>query len=262
MNILIIGKPSADIATLIKKSKYAEKIYTAINGNSSEFPNIDYRTFDELVQKALALKVDIAINLDKALILEGISEFFESKKINLISVNKKWFNLELSRLSAKKLLQYYKINTPKIIRVPLGFPIMIKTDIPGVDYIADSMQKVVMKMEEFEEQKTFFEEYITGQKSTLYTIWDKKNIKYFYNEKNLTEVQKDRLDLLKTKLNFMFSDEKADFTGIFAVNLIWYKNDWYVMDFNMGTVIPAKLFGNTDFIFVLNSAIYQKLNEI
>ena len=126
MNILVIGKPSRDLENLIKKSKYAEKIYTAMNTDFIDIPNITYRNFDELIKKALALKIDIAINVDKTLILSGIAEFFESKRINLISVNKKWLNLELSRLSAKELLRHYNINTPKIIRVPLDFPIMIK----------------------------------------------------------------------------------------------------------------------------------------
>ena len=262
MNILIIGKPSQDLITLVKKSKYTDKIYTAINGNFVDFPNIEYRNFDELIQKSLALKIDIGINIDKTMIASGISEFFESKRINLISVNKKWLNLESSRLSAKKLLKHYNINTSEIIRIPLVFPVMVKTDSPEINYVAGSMQEVVAKMEELEGLTTFFTEYIKGQTFILYSIWDKKNIKYFCNEKILTEVQKDRLDLLKTKLNFMFSDEKANFTGIFSTNLIWYKNNWYVEDFNMCTALPAECIEGIDFVYVLNSAIYQKLDEL
>ena len=259
MNILIIGYPNNNIVNLIKSSKYADKVYTAINGYDGEFPNIEYRTFEELIQKALALKIDIAINTDKILIMDGIAEAFKSSKINLISVNKKWFNLESSRLSAKKLLDHYKLNTPQIVRVPLEFPIVIKTDLPDIEYIANSIQDVVSKMEELEGQTTFFEEYVTGKNFELYAIWDKNNIKYFYSNESLTEVQNDRLDLLKTKLNFMFSDEKADFVGIFSVHLVWYKNDWFVREFDMGATIPPDCIKKTDFIFLLNSAIYQKL---
>ena len=67
----------------------------------------------------------------------------------------------------------------------------------------------------------------------------------------------------------MFSDEKADFTGIFTINLIWYKNDWLVDEFEMGSDIPENVFksnkqfsGNADFVYVLNAVIYQKLGEI
>lgn len=273
MNILVIGKPSANLAAMLTKSKYVSKIYTALNKDFTDFPNIEYRNFDELIRKSLALKIDIALNLDKTLIQSGIAEVFETARINLISVNKKWLNLETSRLSAKKLLNHYQINTPQIIKVPLNFPVMIKTDSgvnsgvnfgvnKRVDFIANSIQDVVSKMEELEGAKTFFEEFIEGAKLVLYIMWDKKNIKFFHSSKNLTEVQLDRLDLLKTKLNFMFSDEKADFAGIFAANLLWHKNDWFINEFDMGTEIPLDLLSDMDFVYLLNSAIYQKLNEI
>lgn len=261
MNILIIGKPENDLIALIKRSRYADKIYTASNTDKTDLPNIEYRNFDELVKKASILNIDIAINIDKPAISTGIAEFFEKSRINLITVNKKWLNLETSRLSAKRLLNYYKINNPKVLKVPLSFPIRIKTDSPGKDYKIMTMAELVEKMKELEGQKFYFEEYVEGSFAKLYVIWDKNNVKYFYSEKNMTEVQLDRLDLLKTKLNFMLSDEKADFMGIFSVNILWYKNDWYVTDFNMGGAISAKYFEKFDFIYLLNSAVYQKLNE-
>ena len=262
MNILIIGEPSENLILLIKRSNYTEKIYTALNSGETEFPNITYRNFDELIQKALALKIDIAVNLDKTLIASGIAEFFEKSKINLISVNKKWLNLETSRLSAKKLLDYYKINNPQIIRIPISFPVILKTDLPGNDYKISDMHELVEKMEKIRNETKFFEEFMPEASFKLYTVWDKRNVKFFRRTKKLTEVQKDRLDLLETKLNFMLSDENADFTGVFGINLIWHKNDWYAGDFDMCPELPAEFLEGTDFIFLLNSAIYQKLNEI
>ena len=61
----------------------------------------------------------------------------------------------------------------------------------------------------------------------------------------------------------MFSDEKADFIGFFTTKLIWAKNDWHVLEFIMH--INEKSDFNlikSDFLYLLNSAIYQKLNEI
>jgi phosphoribosylamine-glycine ligase len=261
MNILIIGTPTSELVKLIKKSKYTEKIYTANNNNHTDFPNIEYKNFDELIQKAGALKIDIAINTDKNLIEEKITEAFEKSRINLISVNSKWLKLETSRLAAKKLLEHYKINTMQEITVPLSFPVVIKTNVPCCDYIVHTMDELVFYMEKLEGQKTFLEEYIEGELFNIYAIFDKKNIKYYYMKDFLTEVQNDRLDLLKTKLTFMFSDEHADFIGIFAIHLVWNKNDWHVKDFNMNTIMPEKYLENEDFIYILNSAIYQKLDE-
>lgn len=262
MNILVIGNPSPDLVKLIKKSKYTEKIYTASNRDETDFPNIEYKDFNELIKKAQALKIDIAINTDESLIIKGITKTFSNSRINLISVNSKWLKLETSRLSAKKLLEYYKINTPHRIAVPLEFPVHIKTDFPNYDIIAGSTQELVSYMEKLEGQETFFEECVEGNSFKLYSVWDKKNIKYFYLNNSLTEVQNDRLDLLKTKLNFMFSDENADFIGIFATHLVWYKNDWHVTDFDMTATIPENCLNGEDFIYILNSAIYQKLGEI
>lgn len=262
MNILVIGKPNDDISALVKNSKYTDKVYTALNHGNTEFPNIEYRNFNELIEKALALKIDIAINVDKTLIKKGIAEDFAAGKVNLISVNKKWLNLETSRLCAKELLNHYKIKTPKIIRTPLKFPIVIKTDTPNFEYTANTMNEVVSCMKKLEGRKTFFEEFVTGSTIDVYSMWDKKNIKYFYNTKSLTEVQIDRLDLIKTKLCFMFSDEQADFIGIFDIKLTWYKNDWCITGFDMGATIPPNILDGKDFLYLLNAALYQKLGEL
>ena len=95
----------------------------------------------------------------------------------------------------------------------------------------------------------------------MLSVWDGKNLLSF-PMKNLTEVQTDRLDVYNTKLNFMLSDEKADFMGFFITRLLWAKNDWYVLEYIMHIGEKSDL--NTikpDFLYLLNSAIYQKLNE-
>ena len=68
--------------------------------------------------------------------------------------------------------------------------------------------------------------------------------------------------MYKTKLNFLLSDEKADFIGIFTTKLIWAKNDWHVLDFIMhiDEDVDASLI-KKDFLYLLNLALYQKLNE-
>ena len=67
----------------------------------------------------------------------------------------------------------------------------------------------------------------------------------------------------KTKLNFMLADEKADFVGFFTTKLLWAKNDWFVLDYIMhaNELISCELIKN-DFLYLLNAALYQKLNEL
>jgi phosphoribosylamine-glycine ligase len=61
----------------------------------------------------------------------------------------------------------------------------------------------------------------------------------------------------------MLSDEKADFVGFFVSNLIWAKNDWYVLSFQMRLNEDSDLsVFKKDLVYLFNSAIYCKLNEI
>lgn len=58
----------------------------------------------------------------------------------------------------------------------------------------------------------------------------------------------------------MLSDEKADFVGFFTSKLLWTKNDWYLLEYKMRLDKNAQIKG--DLLYILNSALYQKLNEI
>ncbi len=256
MNLLVIGKPQAN---LFCDSKLLDKIYTANPEPLEDIPNIEFESFEELAQKAKALKIDIAITADKDLIQTGIADVLKKNLVNIIAVNQKWFNLETSRLVAKQLAGYYSINVPDTLKAPLSFPVVLKTDKPKGNFIANSMQDLIAKMEKLQGEKTFLEEYLEGEIYSLTSLWDGKNLLSF-PIKNLTEVQQDRLELYKTKLNFMLSDENADFTGFFTSKLIWAKNDWYLLEYKMR--LDKNFKTEKDFIYILNSALYQKLNEI
>ena len=61
----------------------------------------------------------------------------------------------------------------------------------------------------------------------------------------------------------MFSDEKADFIGFFTTKLFWSKNDWHVLEYNMHLNEHASINNiNKDFLYLINMALYQRLNEI
>lgn len=260
MNILLIGKHFENLLQAVSNSKQADKIFSAGFEPVNNIPNIEYSDFNDLVKKTKALQIDISITCEKELIQNGIADFFKKNGLNIIAVNKKWFNLESNRLAAKQLLDYYSINNPAVIKAPLTFPIVIKGNEKTL--IASTMQDLIEKMEILSDSKTFLEEFLDGEIIETSFLWDGKTLFNFASpEKN--EVQKDRFELLKTKLGFMLSDEKADFTGFFTIKLIWAKNDWYVLDFVMRLTEKSALSEiKTDFLFLLNAAIYQKLYEI
>ena len=265
MNILILGTGEIE-QTLIKlcqKSRLLDKIYTASSEPLDDIPNIEYKDFAELSSKAKALHIDLTLVADKFFIQEGIVEFFRSRMLNIISVNKKWFNLESSRIAAKQLMNYYSINNPDIIKAPVAFPVVIRTSNSTASQIAHTMQELIEIRETLAGEIVFIEDYLEGEIFHETFLWDGKSIVKTLKNVALTEVQEDRLELFKTKLSFMLSDEKADFNGFFTTKLIWSKNDWHVLDFIMhidkNACIECLKY---DFLYLLNAVIYQKLNEI
>ena len=125
------------------------------------------------------------------------------------------------------------------------------------------MQELIKIKESLSNENVYLEEFLNGDLFYLLSFWDGKNLIHFDPDFNFSEVQEERLDLYKTKLNFMLSDERADFIGFFTTKLIWAKNDWYVLDYIMRFNEKSDLnLIKSDFLYILNSAIYQKLNEI
>jgi len=264
MNILIIGTGEVEkaLVELCLKSKNLSHLYTASNEPINNIPNIEYLSLEDLVYKAKSIQADATLFVDKNLMKEGIIDLFRKNMLNIFSVNEKWLNLETSRLVAKQLMNHYAINTPKVLKIPTVFPVVLRAVSSNDVYVANSMQELVQKKEELTEKDVFIEEYLDGEIYEMISLWDGKNLLSF-PMKNLTEVQLDRLDIYNTKLNFMLSDENADFMGFFISRLLWAKNDWYVLEYKMGFDENTDFSAiNKDFISILNSAIYQKLNEI
>lgn len=265
MNILILGTGEIEqkLINLCLKSKLLDRIYTASSEPLEDIANVEYNNFDDLCAKAKALQIDLTLVADKSFIQDGIVEFFRSRMLNIISVNKKWFNLESSRIAAKQLMNYYSINNPDIIKAPVAFPVVIRTSNSTASQIAHTMQELIEIRETLAGEIVFIEDYLEGEIFHETFLWDGKSIVKTPKNVALTEVQEDRLDLFKTKLSFMLSDEKADFNGFFTTKLIWAKNDWYVLDFIMHIDKNAWLESpKHDFLYLLNAVIYQKLNEI
>lgn len=265
MNILVVDTNAIEqeLIDLCLKSKHLDHIYTASTISLDKIPNIEYEDFSDLAHKAKLLQIDLVLVANKELIQNGIVEILRKNMLNVISVNQKWFNLESSRLIAKQLMNHYSINNPLVLKAPISFPIVIKTDEPHTTKIAHSMNELVKIREELSGIEVFLEEFLTGDIYYLLSLWDGKNLLNFPLSCTLTEVQQDRLELYKTKLNFMFSDENANFIGFFISKLIWAKNDWHIIEYIMHLNKTAELkLIKSDFLTILNSAIYQKLDEI
>lgn len=265
MNILIVGTGVVE-KSLVKfclKSKHIDHLYTASIEALEDIPNIEYSDYTDLAHKAKLLQTDIILVVDKKLIQDGIVEILRKNLLNVISVNKKWFYLESSRLVAKQLMNHYSINNPQVLKTPISFPIVIKTDNPFTTKIAYSMKELIEIRESLYDKSVFLEEFLNGEIQYLLSLWDGKTLLHFPLSFKPTEVQQDRLDLYKTKLSFMFSDEKANFIGFFVTKLIWAKNNWYVLEYIMriNEMVDLNLI-KSDFLTILNAAIYQKLDEI
>ena len=265
MNILILGTGFVEqsLIELCKKSKYLDRIYTASAKPLENIPNVEYKDLSELVSKAKVLQIDLILTANKDFIVNGLVDYLKKNLLNVISINKKWLNLETSRIVAKQLLDYYSINNQKIIKAPTTFPLVVKTDNSHKTIVANTMEELVKIRECLGENKVFLEEYLSGEIFYLTTLWDGKTALHFVPQNNFTEVQQDRLDLLQTKISFMLSEEKADFLGFFTTKLIWSKNDWYVLDFIMQLNDKVDFSSiKQDFLYILNCALYQNLNEI
>ena len=265
MNILVIGSENVEkeILELCLKSKLLNKIYTATQNPLEGVANIEYSSFEELARKAKALQIDIVICADASLIKEGAVEVLRKNFVNVISVNRKWFNLETNRKAAQKLCEYYSLNLPKVIKAPTVFPIVVKTNVPKFKKVVFDMQELIEVREELAGEEIFLEEFLEGEEYNLLSLWDGKNLIQFGDKKELSEVQVFRLDYLKTRLAFMFYSEAPDFIGFYKTKLIWTKNEWYILEFVMRLDDLESLKSDgRDFLYILNAAIYQKLNEL
>lgn len=266
MNILILGSGDAEqnFINLCLKSKYLDYIYTSSTKFVDYVQNITYNNHEELATKIKDLQIDIVIVFDKTEIANGIVEFLQKKHINVFSTNKKWLNLQTSYVATKNLCKFYSFNIPEKIKFPSNFPIILKHDKKTI--LVNTLKELTEIKTNLEVKNVFMEEFLEGKEFSLVSIWDGRNIFHYDLSETLTEVQYERLNLFKAKLMFMLSDEKADFMGFIVSKLIWTKNDWYILNFeitpdskDISEILEPS---QKDFLYLLNSAIYQKLNEI
>ena len=97
----------------------------------------------------------------------------------------------------------------------------------------------------------YLEEYIDGENFNLISLFDGKNLLSFTNDKLIIEYSE--------KLKEMLISENIQFIGFLTSKLIIKDRMVYNTGFSADL---SDINLNIDFIYLLNSAIYQKLNEI
>lgn len=258
LNVLVVGEGRT--LPLLGQSKFLNKLYLASNSEFSGAISINFNTFRELAVKCKALKVDIVIVEDEKLIQHGITDVLRKNLVNVFapySINCELFSYNSS---CKIKLAKYGIKTPKTMLYPASFPIRVRAD--GINQVAYNMEELIKIREEINSfplsviESTCIEEYLGCENLELVSLFDGKTLLSFYPN-NLEEAQKTKLQEYSQKLQNLFISEKYDFIGFVSSKLIWFENNWYNQGFGIGFPKPE-----IDFIYLLLSAIYQKLDEI
>lgn len=233
---------------------------------------IDAKNIQELAKIAASKKINLAIIGPENHLAEGIVDAFQKAGIPCIGADKFWTQLESSKLFAKKFMQKHDIKTAKyeIITTDtmpkIPFPIVLKADgLCAGKGVAIAQNEVEAKqlIEEYlggkfgEASKTIVaEEFLDGEELSLMSLFDGKTLLPFIPARDfkklengdkgpntggmgaycpvvLTENQELKLEKFIKKLETSLQDEGADFTGVVYAGLIWAREDFYVLEFNM-----------------------------
>ena len=254
LNILIaLDDNKSKTADIIKKSKYLNKLYTT--GVLEGAVEIKFNTFHELAKKCRALKIDIVIVENEKWILQGIADVLRKNLVNCLGITSRVNRLILSNSYARELLEKYNIFCPKKLPYPIKYPVYVKAD--GYCKAGNSLEEIInirkniaSKSEEIA-KTTYIEEYIEGTHCHLISLFDGKNL--------LSFTQNPELLKYSAKLQTLLNGEKFEFIGFLTSKLIICENKIFNVGFSSDISLPESDF---DFIYLLNSAIYQKLNEI
>lgn len=256
-NVLVVGEGKS--VELIKASKYLNKLYLTSQTRIKNVLNIKFNTFRELARKCHALQIDIVLVEEEKWIQQGIADVLKQNYINCIAANAKWSELSLHNDFSRSLLKKYNIDIPQKIILPVEYPVIVKAD--GITKKANSMQEIIdIRQEIFNKSseigKTIYlEKYINGETYNIISLYDGENLLTFPQDNIASDILTD----YNNKLEKLLKTERADFVGFINSEVIIFDNIIYNIGFNFDFSKPNS---EIDFLYILNSAIYQKLNEI
>ena len=258
LNVLVVSENFSNSIESIKSSKFLNKLYVTFPIEKEGISSVNFNTFQELAQKCKSLQIDLVLVCERKWILQGIGDVMKKNHINCIAPTSFWTNLELSNTFARNLLQKYSINIPEKINLPVEFPVIVKAD--GITQKANSLQDVInIKQDIYNHspeiaQTVYIENFLDGKKELVVSLFDGKNLAIFDN-KNLPQ---DSVVEYSRKMKEMLIRENADFIGFINSEVILYNDKLYNVGFNFSFSYPNI---EKDLLFVLQLALYQKLNE-
>ncbi len=201
MNIGVIGSGGREhsICFKLKQSNQVKNLY-CIPGNAgtsevSENINVEYKDFEKLYEIVLSKKIELLIIGSEVPLVNGITDFFEKKKIKVFGPNKKASQLEGSKAFMKKICKNFNIPTAKYREIlnlgeakeylkEFNFPIVVKSDGlaagKGVT-ICNTKDEAMKDIKDilngkFEtSKKVILEEFLKGEEASYFVITDGEN---------------------------------------------------------------------------------------
>lgn len=193
-------------------------------------------------------------------ICDGLVDLYRAKGFNCIGVSKNFSQLESSKITAKMFMANNGIKCAKLLPIEYPeFPQVVKMDGlckgKGVKVVYNQKEKDIFTRK-IAPNRYFIEEYLDGEEFSV--------MSYFYNGRlinfkpardfkrlssqkdapntggmgafcpvKLTGLQQQKLEIYLQKLEKALIAEGADFNGFIYSGLIWSREDWYVLEYNV-----------------------------
>ncbi len=202
-NILLIGSGGREhaIAWKLNQSEYLGNLYTAPgNPGTDEFGinvNLDPSDFEQVARFAAEQNIDVVVIGPEAPLVNGLTNYLESKNIAVFGPRKSAAMLEGSKEFAKEFMVKYNIPTADyavfssdefddaltFIQTKEKYPIVLKADGlaggKGV-FICNSEAEVVKRLEELKTSaslskaadRLLVEEFMEGEEASVFVISD------------------------------------------------------------------------------------------
>jgi len=197
VNVLVFGSGAREhaIAEAVLRSPLLGKLFIAEAGFAKLGEVIQFEDYEDLAKKCVEKEMNLAIFGPEKPLCEGVVDIFKKHNIPCIGVDKKYSQLESSKLYAKKFMKKHYIKTAGYSVVTekslpnydkLNYPIVIKADGlcggKGV-VIANNAAFAKKTITEFlagkfgENSKTILlEEFLQGEEISLMSLWDGKTM--------------------------------------------------------------------------------------